>query len=218
MMERVRAAARYGSDADPHIVSLLKAVQAGWEPPREVTEAEHAFWKEQHARGSTDPMVAFVGFGCSFGGHFFAGYARDTRGRTVTGEFASEARRTLLLQKPRLAGVDMRVADYRDLWMGRWPEVTYCDPPYQGTTAVGDCRSPMNGFDHDAFWRWCEGAKKKTCLLVSEYACPLRGAVVLWERTSSTGMRYADGSAKKTERLFALSRFVTARVGLGGFP
>ena len=62
---------------------MWKALQSGWEPPDIVTEAEYQYIKDHK---DEDPALAgFVGFGCTFGAKWFAGYARDKRGHVTRG-------------------------------------------------------------------------------------------------------------------------------------
>jgi DNA adenine methylase len=220
MLQRVRAARRFGSDLDHNIIDLLKAVQRGWQPPRALTVEEHKHWRRRARAGVRHPMVAFAGYGCSFGGGFFAGYARDKRGEGDPAHYAGAARRSLLDQKPLLATAVLRAADYRaGFWMGFRPDVVYCDIPYAGTSVPGN-RGGGRGkttFDHDAFWKWAAEAGRESTVLVSEYECPAAGARVVWERTLWGGLRYQDGSARKTERLFVLCPKAAGRIGLGLF-
>jgi DNA adenine methylase len=65
---------RVANDACQPLVTLARAWLNGWRPPAEVSEQ---LYREVKARKDpTDPLTAFVGFGCSYGGKWFAGYAR----------------------------------------------------------------------------------------------------------------------------------------------
>ena len=68
----------YASDFCGPLVALLCAVQGGWIPPaEEITEEQYRWYKG----GNGEPrMRAFVGFGCSYGGKWFGGLARDKAG------------------------------------------------------------------------------------------------------------------------------------------
>jgi DNA adenine methylase len=65
---------RYANDISRPLICLLRAVQGGWAPPESLAEAEYA--RLSDTRDPDDPMTAFAGFGCSFGGKWFGGYAR----------------------------------------------------------------------------------------------------------------------------------------------
>ena len=75
-------------EAHPGLVALHKAVQGGWVPPEHVSEEEH---RQTKASGVLDDArVAFVRFGCGFGGDWAGGYAK-ARGD----DYCGQARRAL---------------------------------------------------------------------------------------------------------------------------
>lgn len=205
---KLRRCQRYCSDLDPYIIELLTAIQTGWIPPAPITQKTYDIWKDQakHAR-CMNPMIAFVGYGCSFAGKFFGGFAR------AEGNIAAKAKSTLLKQKPFLEGVHFRVQDYREgCWATSIPDVIYCDPPYVGTTTVGSKRGK---FDHKEFWELCAKWSEKSVVLVSEYACPVPGARCLWAKTKEKKLKSKDGIRTKTEKLFCLDPNVGKRIGFG---
>jgi DNA adenine methylase len=212
----VRARRRYLSDLCPDIICLLKAVQAGWDPPTTVTEKEYTYWKSQRGKQTDDPTRAFVLYGCSFGARYGEGYARSKNGAV---NFAATARLALLRQKPFLKGADIYTADYRD---ADAPEagVVYCDPIYEGTKPCGSVRQK---FDSATFWKWAVKKARNGVVLVSEYTCPVKHAVVVWEKSVSAGIRFGtggDGGAKgsgkrKQEKLFLLNPEVRTKIGMG---
>jgi DNA adenine methylase len=81
----------YLSDASEDLIALWSAVQRGWEPPVEVTSAEYASLRE----AAPSALRGFAGYGCSFGGKWFGGYARNAR----ADNFALQSRNSLL-RKP----------------------------------------------------------------------------------------------------------------------
>lgn len=210
VMQGVARCRRYGSDVDRHIVTLLKAVQAGWVPPRTVTREDRAYWMRRRDTHD-DPMIAFVGYGCCFGGNFFAGFVSD---KYTASSARNEAWGTLLKQKWLLLDVKFEVWDYRDGFFGKGdPHLIYCDPPYAGTERVG----AKNAFDSREFWRWAGVQRRYGEVLVSEYQCPLPDADVVWQRRLGHRMTAANGNAgvTKVEKLFHLPKRVRGRVGVG---
>ena len=63
------------NDNHEYLIALLQAVQQGYIPPDNISEEQY-----KHIRNNKDKypkeLVGFVGFGCSFGGKWFAGYAK----------------------------------------------------------------------------------------------------------------------------------------------
>lgn len=218
-MERINGCDRYGSDTNVFIISLIRAVQQGWIPPKTVTIEQHSFYRDKSRKepNSRDPMIAFVGHGCCFSGVFFGGIARMKKGGPVTNYKAMEAHRSLLAQKPLLAGVELLIRDYRKgFWGPQQPDVIYADPPYANTSAVGSDRQTKTSFDSDEFWQWCQKqAAAGSVVLVSEYTCPIKSAELIWQQTYTKSLRSSDGIATKTECLFLISPPRRPQIGLG---
>jgi DNA adenine methylase len=183
---------RLGSDIDEGIVSLLRAVRDGWTPPDYISEDAYA---EARCGGPCDPaMRAFIGYGCSFGGKYFGGYARSG-----DRNYAKNAHNSLLRQAGALVGVSLVAAPYDAAPFGK-VDVVYCDPPYAGTTACG----AGGAFDSEAFWHWCEGlAAAGTRVFVSEFSAP-NGWVEVWQKELRDGLRKSGASHSMTERLFTI--------------
>lgn len=134
--DRVRVA----MDLNADLITLYKAIQEGWEIPDSVSEERYA---ELKASPGPSPERGFAGFGCSFAGKFFGGYARDKRKHGAP--FADTAKRGLIKKFETLEGVTFTTGNFFDLNVSG--DVIYCDPPYRGTTAY-----KTGPFDSDAFW------------------------------------------------------------------
>lgn len=66
------------NDKHKYLIAMLRGVQAGYELPETITEEQY---QAIRADKDADPVLAgFVGFGCSFGGKWFGGYARNKGG------------------------------------------------------------------------------------------------------------------------------------------
>lgn len=182
------------SDAHPALIALYQAIASGWDPPSALSESEYRAARELP---DSDPRKAFAGFGCSFGGKYFGGYARAQR--TVR-NYAAEARRGLLRDVGAL--VRARVSIEHGSFFDATPRAgwtLYCDPPYAGTTGYAVA------FDSDAFWRRAsEWARAGSRVFVSEYACPAPH-VVVWSKAHRSSVA-AEQSARtlREEKLFRL--------------
>ena len=179
-------------EAHPGLVALHKAVQAGWAPPEHVSEEEY---KALRHRDLADPLVAFVGFGCSFGAKWWGGYARSSRGATAAQSYAARARKAVL--RDARPNVEHTCADAL-AWEGA-VEVAYCDPPYEGTTGYAAVAAAEPG----AWWRKLQAlADRGVACYLSEYAeAPPEGvaARLVWEGDTHAGQLV---KGKKTERLW----------------
>ena len=193
---------RIGNDSHFYLIEMLKAVRDGWTPPDYVSEDEYR--KVRVDKDSVPPYLAgFIGFGCSYSGKWFGGFARNiSKGapdaevlNKTTRNYCAESKRNLLRQVPNIQGVDFRNGSYLDLEIPDW-SVVYCDPPYAGTTKYKD------SFDHEVFWNWCDrqiGRGHK--VFVSEYAAP-PGWRCIWQKEVNNSLTKNTGSKKGTERLF----------------
>jgi DNA adenine methylase len=174
---------KYASDINPDLILLLQAIQSGWEPPGAVSEEQYNELK--HSPSSA--LRGFVGFGCSFYGKFFGGYARE-RDRDFTGN----ARSSLLKLAPDIKDVVFTNTSYV---AQEWDvDLIYCDPPYASTTDFGTV------FNTEEFWEWVRS--RKEVVLISEYVAPSDFDIV-WEKKVVTDMKSKTGrGCDRVERLF----------------
>lgn len=180
---------REASDACQPLITLYRALHDGWIPPETLTEDQYARLSE--TRDPDDPMTAFAGFGCSFGGKYFGGMAR-TKCRDE--DHVGAARRSLLNFRDRTVGVRFSCATYADLEPRG--ELVYCDPPYANTTAY-----PAGPFDSATFWSTVRRWSEDNVVVVSEYSAPDDFACV-GEFQTKLELRAKGGREERVERLF----------------
>lgn len=152
---------RMGSDVNYYLIEMWKALQNGWIPPQNISEAEYKYLKDN--KDLEDPaLVAFAGFLCSFAGKWFGGYARNSK----KFNYAAIGHRSLMNQLPKVLNVELFNLAYIDL---KIPDnsIIYCDPPYRGTTGYKDI------IDHDHFFEWARlKAREGHTVYISEYEAP----------------------------------------------
>jgi DNA adenine methylase len=181
----VKCAKRTASDEQPDLILLMRAIQSGWEPPEVVTE--ELYKSLQYAEPSA--LRGFVGFGCSFYGKFFGGYARDKQ----KSNYARMAKTSLLKTVPLLQGVDFQCVDYRKSQVEGG--IIYCDPPYDASTDYS-----CGQFDNKKFWDWVRS--RQEIVLVSEYVAP-DDFEAIWQQPITTGMKDKTGHGiHRIEKLF----------------
>lgn len=193
VLERVKGQPIYASDANPHLIELWRAVQSGWMPPEVVTEDDY---RQAMAGEFTNAVTAFVGFGCSYGGKWFAGYAR--------GNTSAKASANSLLRKAHSLenGVHFFYANFLECYIPAYGCLVYCDPPYDGATGYG----AVGQFDSGVFWervRWLENHGHT--VVVSEYNAPDDFSCVL-EMPTHTEIRGDNGRDSRVEKLFRLGK------------
>jgi DNA adenine methylase len=181
------------NDINKYIVAVYREVYNNGikNLPEEVSES---FYQDVKLNKDNYPdyIVGFVGFGCSFSGKFFGGYARSNAGQN----YVNNARSTLL--KKRLRGtVEFSNLPYSEVPLYDF-DLVYCDIPYFNTTGYAS-----GNFDHDEFYRWV--LKQPCTIIVSEYK---HNAVIepFWEKKSNKGTKDKSGSrVETTEVLMAFN-------------
>lgn len=186
---------------DVHVDLMLmwQAAASGWVPPRAVSEPEYAAAK----LAPSSALRGFIGFGCSYGGKWWGGYARNKvvgmKERSHPDYYARLASSDVCEIGSLLTDATVRLGSY-ETWASSITSesVVYADPPYAGTTKYkGD-------FNHGAFWRemdrwYALGAE----VFVSEYVAP-SGWRAIWSKDQ---MRKVSGGSgdMTTEKLFVRS-------------
>lgn len=187
-------AAPMAGDVVPDLVMLWEAVQRGWIPPSEVSENDY----QGLMAAPPSAMRGFAGYGASFGGKWWGGYARNSRGD----DYVGQAQRSLLRKAAVLANnpVWFECISY-DLWPVSAGDVVYLDPPYAGTTGY----AAAGTFDHERFWRIADSWRELGAhVYVSEFTAPA-GWREVWARERLVGIdnRREESYRLRVDRLFA---------------
>lgn len=184
---------RYCSDLNAPLVALWQALQAGWSPPKRVTEDEY----KAAQRGEYEPyLTAFILIGCSFAGRWGEGYARDPKSPR---NYAHAARSGLLTGMRTLRDVCFTHADFMTLPPPREQCLIYCDPPYANTKGYG----LIGKFDSAAFWRRIIDLELLGhTVVISEYIAPPGFSCVMEIPTKTELRTTANGRENRIERLF----------------
>lgn len=181
------------NDRHQYLIALLQGVQRGYELPESITPEQYRHIREHK---DDDPTLAgFVGFGCSFGGKWFGGYARNATGTN----YAAQSKRSLLKDMATLQDATFVCADYRRVCIPP-RAVIYADPPYNNTTGYhGD------HFDSAEFWIAMRLlADTGHTVFVSEQEAP-PDIQCVWERKFTRTLdRNKSNQFSVTEKLFFL--------------
>lgn len=179
------------NDIHPYLIAMLKGVQRGYTLPDAVSEDEYRFLR---SNPTLDPVLTgFVGFGCSFGGKWFGGYARNKGGTN----YAAQSKKSLLKDMEGLRLAEFICSDYRELPIPAGATI-YADPPYRDTTGYKTGR-----FDSEEFWNYMRLiAETGHPLFISELSAPEDFACI-WEKPFTRTLdRNKDNQFKSTEKLF----------------
>ena len=184
---------RIGNDFHPFLIAMWQAVEQGWIPPTDVSEEEYRNAKEQT---TIDALTGFIGFGCSYSGKWFGGFARGNDSKGNPRNYAKESSDNIRKQAPKLKGVKFTNLSYKDM---KIPEnsIIYCDPPYASTTGY-----KTGAFDHAEFWEWCrQKVREGHQVFVSEYNAPDDFECV-WSKKVNNTLTKDTGSKQGVEKLF----------------
>lgn len=161
------------SDIHEDLVLMWKALLSGWIPPSVITEDEYKALRN----AEPSALRGFVGFGCSFGGKYFGGYARYK-----DENYAAISKRSVLKQIKTMTNVLVQAKDYREIFPPSGA-VVYVDPPYAGTTGYG------LKFDSVEFWQTMTSWHNKGAMIFcSEYTAP-PGWIAVWEKPLQQTLR-----------------------------
>lgn len=124
---------RIAYDKDKYIIALMKAVRDGWTPDTDYDEGNYKMMQQSLKISDMDEVahvVGFLGYGCSFGGKWFGGFARGGESGGKERNHVAESSRNLVKMRPKLQGIKMQVSDYKEAKMGEG-NVVYCLPEGQ---------------------------------------------------------------------------------------
>ena len=178
------------NDCHEYLIEMLKGVQNGYELPELITEEQYKYIREH--KDENKILTGFVGFGCSFGGKWFGGYARN---KTNT-NYALQSKKSLLKDMDNLMVAQFTCQDYRDVIIPN-NSIVYADPPYNNTTGYG-----KDKFNSDEFWEYMRVISKNNKVFISEQTAP-NDFECIWEKQFTRTLDVnKDNQFKVTEKLF----------------
>ncbi len=162
------------SDKQPDLIAMWKKIQNNTlHIPS--TISEQTYNKLKNAP-SPNAMKGVAGFGLSFGGKYFAGYAQKWAGYSGR-NFLNEFKRSIDKIKPTI--IDKNIHFYNKSYTEFEPHhmLIYCDPPYKSTESYAS----TGDFDSELFWNTMRKWSKDNCVFISEESAP-NDFKVIWKR------------------------------------
>ena len=187
---KVQADVKILNDKHPYLIAMWQALKNGWMPPDVVTKEE--YYRVKANMDENPALTGFVGFGCSFGGKWWGGYAKDKRGD----DYCGQAKRGLLKDLSGVVNATFTCLDYKDVEI---PDgaVVYCDPPYANTTGY-----TLGQFDTDEFWDYMRQLSKRCDVYISEESAP-DDFECIWSKEKVRTLEKNDNVGRvKVEKLF----------------
>lgn len=180
------------SDKQPYIIALWQGVQNGYDLPQEITREQY-YYTMAH-KDEDKVLTGFIGFGCSFGGKFFCGYAQATPRR----DYPRSTRNTCYRDMKTLQKAEFICRDYREVEIPK-NSVIYCDPPYEGTTGY----KTAGKFNSKDFWAYMRVLSKAGhTVYISEEHAP-DDFKCIWEKPIKRTLdRNKNNNFYSTEKLF----------------
>ncbi len=187
---KVQADVKILNDKHPYLVAMWQALQNGWTPPDVVTKEE--YYRVKANMDENPALTGFVGFGCSFGGKWWGGYAKDKRGD----DYCGQAKRGLLKDFIGVQSATFTCLDYKDVKISDGA-VVYCDPPYSNTTGY-----TVGQFNTDEFWNYMRQLSKRCDVYISEESAP-NDFECIWSKEKIRTLEKNDNVGRvKVEKLF----------------
>lgn len=172
------------------MIELLNGVKNGYDLPEQISEEEYKYIREH--KDEDKVLSGFVGFGCSFGGKWFGGYARNKTGTN----YALQSKKSLLKDMNNLMDAEFICKDYRDVELPR-DCIVYAVPPYDNTTGYG-----KEKFNSEEFWEYMREISKEHVVFISEQTAP-DDFVSIWEKPFTRTLDVnKNNQFKVTEKLF----------------
>ena len=188
---------RIANDKHYYLIEMWKALQNGWDIPDKITEEEYNYIKNNKDKNSA--LTGFVGFGCSYSGKWFGGYARNNTNRN----YCLNAKNSNLKILPKIKDVVFYNLDYKevDIPIG---SLVYCDIPYKNTTSY--CKNEVGEFNHEEFYQWVKDNSDKYDIYISEYKKNVPDDFeIVWEKNSKKDIRNKNN--KREDTIEVLMRF-----------
>lgn len=185
---------RIANDIHYELIEMWKAIQSNQDLPSIITEEQY---KDIRYNDHPAWLKGFVGFGCSYSGKWWGGFARSN---PKNRNYCLNAKNSTLRKVSGIKDVEFHNKQYYDVNI---PEgsLVYCDIPYKNTTKYS-----TGHFDHDKFYTWAKENSHKYTILVSEYEDNIQdGWDVIWKMDSKQDIHSKIGKKHTVEILVKLN-------------
>lgn len=182
---------RIANDLHPELMAMWKSTQDGEFAPYRIDESVYKEMKKDKENIIYPAWFrGFIGFGCSFAGKYFRGFAKST----IHQDYYQCALNSTLKKAQFLKDVKFLNKSYQDVELPKGALV-YCDIPYDRSTAYS-----VGKFDHAEFHKWAKQKQSEGFeILVSEYGKNARTDwEIVWSMESKKSIRNSKGVQENT--------------------
>lgn len=179
------------NDKHEYLIAMYKALQNGYELPENLTKEEYQDIKANKDRDKA--LTGFVGFGCSFGGKWFGGYAKNSKNTN----YCKQSKTSVLKTMQGLNNATFICADYKQVGIPA-NAIIYADPPYMNTTQYSNSKN----FNYNEFWDYMRQLSKDHIVFISEENAPEDFECIWQKEVRRTLDSNKNNMPKKTEKLF----------------
>ena len=192
---KVNSPVKICNDKHEYLIAMWQGLKNGYELPDTITREQYYDIKSNQDRDKC--LTGFVGFGCSFGGKWWGGYANGWEIKNVKRvNYAKQAKNSTLKKMIGLMNVQFTCLDYKDVEISE-NAVIYADPPYKGTTGYS-----LGKFDHEEFWEYMRELSKNHIVFISEEQAPDDFECIWQKEFTRTLDVNKNNQPKKVEKLF----------------
>lgn len=182
------------SDNHTYLIQMYQALQQGWMPPQNISQEQYEHIKLHP--NEQPPLTGFVGFGCSFAGKWFGGYAKDKTNRN----FCRNAYKSILKKMNGFHHTQFLYQDYKNHTPINY--TIYSDPPYQNKTQYRTGNFNKGSFDTEEFWNIMRIWSTTNLVFISEYNAP-PDFIPIWTKSKKLDILDKNNAKKETlEKLF----------------
>lgn len=187
---------RIANDKHKYLITMWEELQNGWMPPQTLTKEDYEFLKNN--KDIKPHLTGFVGFGCSFAGKWFGGYATSNNRNYCLNAYNSVLNKLKYLQGVKFYNLDYKQVDLPE------NSLVYCDIPYKNTTQY--CKSEVGEFNHEEFYQWVRDNSDKYEIYISEYKRNVpEDFEIVWEMKSKKDIRNKDN--KRVDTIEVLMKY-----------
>ena len=182
---------RIANDKHKYLISMWKDLQNGVDFPKELTEVQYKYISKH--LDENQGLSGFVGFGCSFSGKWWGGYARR---KPIQRNYCLNAYNSTIKKIKTMDTVQFYNLDYKDVFIPSG-SLIYCDIPYKNKTQYNS--KEVGRFNHVEFYQWVKDNSSKYDIYISEYfENNPKEFEIVWKKESKQDIKNKENKSYKT--------------------